>query len=37
MAIGYFIHEGDRTTCDGVVLEGECVFRPIVTARFGTS
>lgn len=26
MAIGYFIHEGDRTTCGGVVLEGERHF-----------
>ena len=23
MAIGYFIHRGDRTSCGGVVLDGE--------------
>ncbi|MDA8484863.1 PAAR domain-containing protein [Pseudomonas resinovorans] len=23
MAIGYFIHRGDRTSCGGVILEGE--------------
>lgn len=27
MAIGYFIREGDRTTCGGVVLEGSSAFR----------
>jgi uncharacterized Zn-binding protein involved in type VI secretion len=26
MAIGYFIHEGDKTTCGGVVQEGERHF-----------
>ncbi|UFH50529.1 PAAR domain-containing protein [Pseudomonas sp. KNUC1026] len=27
MATGYFIHQGDRTTCGGTVLEGETRFR----------
>ncbi|WP_313201157.1 PAAR domain-containing protein [Pseudomonas sp.] len=27
MAIGYFIREGDKTTCGGVVLEGSSAFR----------
>jgi type VI secretion system secreted protein VgrG len=27
MAIGYFIRQGDKTTCGGVVLEGDPTFR----------
>lgn len=37
MAIGYFIHKGDRTTCNGEVLEGEEKFtlNGIPRARVG--
>ncbi|MDA8486658.1 PAAR domain-containing protein [Pseudomonas resinovorans] len=33
MAIGHFIHRGDRTTCGGVVLDGELTMAGLGNAR----